>query len=72
MTELGIPVFNTPGANANAVKELVLCGLLLGSRKIVQGIGAMRELGDKGEAREKVEKIKSQFGGQELKGKVRK
>ena len=45
MTELGIPVFNTPGANANAVKELVLCGLLLGSRKVVQGIGKMKEVG---------------------------
>mmetsp|Transcript_31275 Transcript_31275/g.61981 ORF Transcript_31275/g.61981 Transcript_31275/m.61981 type:complete len:469 (+) Transcript_31275:63-1469(+) len=70
MTELGIPVFNTPGANANAVKELVLCGLLLGSRKIVQGIGKMRELGDQGLAKEQVEKVKSQFGGQELKGKT--
>ena len=66
MTELGIPVFNTPGANANAVKELVLCGLLLGSRKIVQGIGKMRELGDQGLAKEQVEKVKSQFGGQEV------
>ena len=37
-SELGIVVFNTPGANANAVKELVLAGLLLGSRKITDGI----------------------------------
>ena len=37
MTELGIPVFNTPGANANAVKELVICGLLLASRGILEG-----------------------------------
>ena len=37
-TEKGIVVFNTPGANANAVKELVLAGLLLSSRKIVEGI----------------------------------
>ena len=37
MTELGIPVFNTPGANANAVKELVVCSLLLASRGIVEG-----------------------------------
>ena len=36
MTELGIPVFNTPGANANAVKELVLCGLLMASRGIYE------------------------------------
>jgi D-3-phosphoglycerate dehydrogenase len=37
MTELGIPVFNTPGANANAVKELVVCALLLASRGILEG-----------------------------------
>ena len=37
MTELGIPVFNTPGANANAVKELVVCSLLLASRGIIEG-----------------------------------
>ncbi|GMI44069.1 hypothetical protein TrCOL_g2871 [Triparma columacea] len=70
MTELGIPVFNTPGANANAVKELVLCGLLLASRKVVQGIGHMRKLGDEGLAKERVEKDKAMFGGQELKGKT--
>ena len=38
-TEKGVVVFNTPGANANAVKELVLCGLLLASRGIIPGIG---------------------------------
>ena len=38
MTARGIPVFNTPGANANSVKELVLCGLLLAARDIVGGI----------------------------------
>ncbi len=37
MTELGVPVFNTPGANANAVKELVVCSLLLASRGILEG-----------------------------------
>jgi len=42
MTELGIPVFNTPGANANAVKELIICGLLLGSRRVIDGINHMR------------------------------
>ena len=70
MTELGIPVFNTPGANANAVKELVLCGMLLGSRRIVDGINHMRDLGEKGLARERVEKDKAMFGGQEIKGKT--
>ena len=69
MTELGIPVFNTPGANANAVKELVLCGLLLGSRKIVDGINHMKDLGARGEAKERVEKDKAMFGGRELTGK---
>lgn len=70
MTDLGIPVFNTPGANANAVKELVLCGLLLGSRKIVDGINHMKELGAQGLARERVEKDKALFGGREIKGKT--
>jgi len=70
MTELGIPVFNTPGANANAVKELVLCGMLLGSRRVVDGINHMKELGSQGLARERVEKDKAMFGGQELKGKT--
>lgn len=56
LTELGIPVFNTPGANANAVKELILCGMLLGSRKIVAGINHMKSLGEQGLARERVGK----------------
>jgi D-3-phosphoglycerate dehydrogenase / 2-oxoglutarate reductase len=70
MTELGIPVFNTPGANANAVKELVLCGMLLGSRRIVDGVNHMTELGKQGLAKERVEKDKALFGGQELAGKT--
>ena len=70
MTELGIPVFNTPGANANSVKELVLCGMLLGSRRIVDGINHMKQLGRDGLARERVEKDKAMFGGQEIKGKT--
>jgi len=70
MTELGIPVFNTPGANANAVKELVLCAMLLGSRRIVDGVNHMKDLGEQGVARERVEKDKAMFGGQEIKGKT--
>ena len=70
MTELGIPVFNTPGANANAVMELVICGLFLGSRRIVDGINHMKQLGEQGLARERVEKDKSMFGGREIKGKT--
>ena len=70
MTELGIPVFNTPGANANAVKELVVCGMFLGSRKVVDGINHMKDLGSQGLARERVEKDKSMFGGREVMGKT--
>mmetsp|Transcript_10219 Transcript_10219/g.14917 ORF Transcript_10219/g.14917 Transcript_10219/m.14917 type:complete len:486 (-) Transcript_10219:57-1514(-) len=70
MTELGIPVFNTPGANANAVKELVLCGMLLGSRRVVDGVNHMKSLGEQGLAKERVEKDKALFGGQELTGKT--
>ena len=68
-TERGIVVFNTPGANANAVKELVLAGLLLASRRIVDGINWVQSLqGAQGVAK-LVEKEKSRFGGVELAGK---
>lgn len=70
MTELGIPVFNTPGANANAVKELVLAGMLLGSRRIVDGVNHMKKLGEEGLQKERVEKDKAMFGGRELKNKT--
>ena len=63
MTAAGIPVFNTPGANANAVKELVLTGILLASRDIVGGVDHMKALGAQGLARERVEKDKALFGG---------
>jgi len=66
----GIVVFNTPGANANSVKELVITGLFLASRKIVQGIQWAKNLADRGdEAPKLVEKGKSQFAGTEIKGK---
>lgn len=67
---IGIPVFNTPGANANAVKELIICGLFLGSRRIIDGINHMKDLGSQGLAKERVEKDKSMFGGREIKGKT--
>ena len=70
MTELGIPVFNTPGANANAVKELIIAGLFLGSRRVVDGINHMTDLGSQGLAKERVEKDKSMFGGREIMGKT--
>lgn len=67
----GIVVFNTPGANANAVKELVLAGLLLSSRRIVQGIEWAKTLSGKGdEVGPAVEKGKSAFVGPEIKGKT--
>lgn len=44
LSDRGIPVFNTPGANANAVKELVLCGMLLASRRVHQGINHVKEV----------------------------
>ena len=69
-TERGIVVFNTPGANANAVKELVLCSLLMSSRKVVSGITWAKSLIGKGdEVPNLVEKGKAQFTGPEIKGK---
>ncbi len=67
----GICVFNTPGANANAVAELVLCGLLLGSRNVIGGVNWAQGLKAEGDAVAKlVEKGKSQFVGPELRGKT--
>ncbi len=69
--EEGIVVFNTPGANANAVKELVLAGLLLSSRKITKAIEWAKTLKDEGDQVGKlVEKGKSQFAGPEIQGKT--
>lgn len=67
-SEQGIVVFNTPGANANAVKELTIAGLLLASRKIVKGIEWVKTLDSKDIAKT-VEKGKSQFAGPEIMGK---
>ena len=70
-TEKGIVVFNTPGANANAVKELVLAGLLLASRRVIEGEQWAKTLKGNGDAVGKmVEKGKSQFVGPEIKGKT--
>ena len=68
-SEKGIVVFNTPGANANAVKELVLTGIFLSSRKIVEGIEWAKSLKDKDNVDKLVEKGKGQFTGPEIKGK---
>lgn len=68
--EEGIVVFNTPGANANAVKELVIAGLLLASRKVVPGIEWAKTLkGNGAEVGKMVEKGKGQFVGPEIMGK---
>ena len=70
-SEKGIVVFNTPGANANAVKELVLCGLFLSSRRIVPAAEWCKTLKGKGaEVPKLIEKGKSQFVGPEIKGKT--
>ena len=68
----GVVVFNTPGANANAVKELVLCGLLLSSRGIIQGNAFAKSLAfdESGEFNSTIEKQKKVFKGSELSGKT--
>ncbi len=69
-SEKGIVVFNTPGANANAVKELVLCAMLMSSRKIVSALDWVKTLkGNGAEVSKMVEKGKSAFAGPEIKGK---
>ncbi|MBP3941645.1 MAG: 3-phosphoglycerate dehydrogenase, partial [Christensenellaceae bacterium] len=70
-TEQGIVVFNTPGANANAVKELVICAILMASRNVIEGNRWAMTLGDEGDNILKViEKGKSQFVGPEIMGKT--
>jgi D-3-phosphoglycerate dehydrogenase len=71
-TEKGIVVFNTPGANANAVKELVVCGMLLSSRGIIEGNTFAQGLTgqDTSELNKSMEAQKKKFKGSELKGKT--
>ena len=64
--ENGIVVFNTPGANANGVMELALCGMLLGSRDIIGGINWVQANKDSGDIAKKVEKEKGKFAGHEI------
>ncbi|MEM8659487.1 MAG: phosphoglycerate dehydrogenase [Pseudomonadota bacterium] len=69
----GIPVFNSPGANANAVKELVATALLLGSRGVIEGIryvDTLSEMSDRAEMHRTLEAQKKQFKGNELVGKT--
>lgn len=67
--EEGIVVFNTPGANANGVKELVLAGMLLASRDIIGGINWVQENEEDGNIAKDAEKAKKAFAGCELEGK---
>ena len=67
--EKGIVVFNTPGANANGVVEMAMCGMLLACRDVVGGIEWVQSIKDEGDVAKKVEKGKSKFAGHEIKGK---
>lgn len=72
-TDKGIVVFNTPGANANAVKELIVAALLMGSRDIYGGMNyvqGLTEITDSGEMGKLLEKEKKNFAGGEIKGKT--
>ena len=69
MAEAGVVVFNTPGANANSVMELALCGMLLGSRDVIGGIQWVQSIGNEADVAKKVEKGKSRFAGHEIRGK---
>lgn len=72
-SERGIPVFNTPGANANAVKELIVAALILGSRGVLQGIDyvqGLAHMSDAAEMNRLLEKEKQRFKGNELAGKT--
>lgn len=67
--EKGIVVFNTPGANANGVKELVFAGMLLASRDIIGGINWVQEYEEDGDIAKITEKKKKAFAGTEIQGK---
>ncbi|WP_079535174.1 3-phosphoglycerate dehydrogenase [Phoenicibacter congonensis] len=70
LAEKGIPVFNTPGANANAVKELVLAGLLLSCRDIIGGCNWVRDNAEDENVGKSAEKAKKAFAGGEILGKT--
>ncbi|MBQ5954238.1 MAG: phosphoglycerate dehydrogenase [Lachnospiraceae bacterium] len=69
-SEAGIVVFNTPGANANSVKELVICGMLMAARDVAGGIAWVRENRTREDIAKAAEKAKKAFAGHELYGKT--
>ena len=69
-TENGIVVFNTPGANANGVKELAVCALLLAARDVIGGVEWVKSIAGTPDVAKQVEKGKSKFAGTELMGKT--
>ena len=70
LAERGVPVFNAPGANANAVKELVICGLLLAARDVAGGIAWCKDNADDPDIGKSAEKAKKRFAGTEISGKT--
>lgn len=70
LADRGVAVFNTPGANANAVKELVICGMLLSARDILGGVQWVRDNAEDPAINKSVEKAKKQFAGTEIVGKT--
>ena len=70
LAERGVPVFNTPGANANGVKELVLCGMLLSARDIIGGVQWCKDNADDPNILKSAEKAKKAYAGTEIIGKT--
>src|SRR3990172_12371477 len=68
LSKMGVPVFNAPGANANAVKELVVAGLLIAARNLAPALDFVRGLGASADLDKRVEEGKKQFAGSELPG----
>ena len=69
-TSKGVVVFNTPGANANAVKELVIAAMLMSSRKLVNSVNDLAQIEDKSAIAKKAEEIKKHYAGPEIAGKT--
>ena len=70
MAEEGVVVFNTPGANSNAVKELVIAGMLMSSRDLIGGNQWVKENKDDKDILKSIEKAKKAYGGNEILGKT--